>query len=56
MKQKGNLTPAGQILSGKLGHKAKTPGGMWESMGTPTTLRKGTKLKDGWTPKGLPSG
>ena len=56
MKQRGNLTPAGQILSGKLGNKAKTPGEMWEGNGTSRMLRKGTKLKDAWTPKGLPSG
>ncbi len=53
MSRKGNLTPAGQNLSGKLGGKAKTPGGMWESGGTPKGLRKGTKLRDGWTPKVL---
>lgn len=51
MKRKGDLTPAGQTLRGKLGGWARTPRGLWESSGTPKELRKGTKLRNGWTPK-----
>ena len=51
-RSKGALTPAGQVLRGKLGSGGKTPMGLWEGRSsTPQVKGKGTRLREGWTPK-----
>ena len=51
MGRRGDLTPAGQVLKGKLGSKVMTSAGLWESRGTPKGLGKGTRLREGLTPR-----
>ena len=53
-RSRGDLTPAGQALRGKLGGNTKTPAGLWEGKATPRVMGKGTRLKEGWTPKVSP--
>ena len=44
MGSRGNLTPAGHILRGKLESKVKMPAGLWEGKRTPKGLGKGTSI------------
>lgn len=51
MRRKGDLTPAGQALRGKLAGGGKTPTGLWEGKATPKVMATGTRLREAWTPK-----